>query len=48
MGDDGTFTYYIDMVNGQFAESSTTEFTSRYPLMDDVVDMFRYIKSDRI
>ena len=32
MGDDGTMTFYIDMVNQQFAKSSTADFNKRYTL----------------
>lgn len=47
MGDDGNFTYYIDMVNEQFAKSSTAPFDKRYDLLDDVVDMFKIIKNEK-
>ena len=43
-GDDGTITYYIDLVNKQFARSSTAPFDKRYPLMDNVDDMFNFIR----
>lgn len=42
MGDDGSFTMYIDAVNRQFAKSSVS--TERYDLMDDIADMFKVIK----
>lgn len=48
MGDDGSFTYYIDMVNRQFAESSTSDFAYRYPLMNDVAEMFYKIKTFKV
>lgn len=44
MGDDGTFTYYIDMVNRQFAVSSTAPLNERMPLLDSVDDMFHIIQ----
>lgn len=44
MGDDSEFTYYIDMVNRQFAKSSTAPFDERYPLMDSCDDMFEKIR----
>lgn len=47
MGDDGNFTYYIDMVNEKFAKSSTAPFDKRYDLLDDVVDMFKIIKNEK-
>lgn len=42
MGDDGGYTYYIDLVNKQFAQSSTS--TKRYELLDDAQDMFNVIR----
>lgn len=42
-GDDGTQTYYIDMVERKFAKSSTSSFDKRYKLMDSVDDMFKVI-----
>lgn len=41
MGDDGTKTFYIDMVEQKFASCSTAE--KRYNLMEDMQDMFRVI-----
>lgn len=46
-GDDGTVTYYIDMVKKQFAVSSTSPMEERYPLLDSVDEMFRLIQSRR-
>lgn len=42
MGDEGEYTFFIDAVNKKFAMSSLAE--KQYDLMDDVDDMFRYIK----
>lgn len=42
MGDDGSFTMYIDAVNRKFAKSSVS--TERYDLMDDIADMFKIVK----
>lgn len=42
MGDDGSFTMYVDAVNRQFAKSSVS--TERYDLMDDITDMFKIVK----
>lgn len=42
MGDDGSFTMYVDAVNRQFAKSSVS--TERYDLMNDIADMFKVIK----
>lgn len=43
MGDDGKVTYYIDMVERKFAQSSTAPFDKRYDLLDSVDDMFKVI-----
>lgn len=43
MGDDGDFTFFINLVGGYFAENSTSSIY--YPLMDDVVDMFNVIRN---
>ena len=45
MGDDGVMTYYIDMVERKFAQSSTSAFDKRYDLLDSVDDMFKVITS---
>ena len=45
-GDDGTSTYYIDMVERKFARSSTAPFDKRYDLLDSVDDMFKKIVSE--
>ena len=42
-GDDGTSTYYIDMVERKFAKSSMAPFNKRYELLDSVDDMFKKI-----
>lgn len=44
MGDDGSATLFIDMVNREFAKSSTS--TERYPLEDDIVTMFDKIRTN--
>lgn len=41
MGDDGTVTFYIDMVERKFAKSSTSEI--RYDLLNNIDDMFNVI-----
>ena len=41
MGMDGEYTMYIDAVNREFAQSSVS--TDRYPLMEDIKDMFDVI-----
>lgn len=45
-GDDGSSTYYIDMVERKFARSSTDPFDKRYDLLDSVDDMFKKIVSE--
>lgn len=44
-GDDGTNTYYIDMVERKFAKSSTEPNEKRYDLLDNVDEMFRVIRN---
>ncbi len=44
MGDDGSATMYVDMVNREFAKSSTS--TERYMLEDDIVTMFEKIRTN--
>ena len=46
MGDDGTMTYYIDMVEQKFAKSSTAPFEERYDLFDSVDEMFEEIANE--
>lgn len=43
MGDEGEYTFFIDAVNKKFAVSSLLE--EQYDLMDNVDDMFRYVRS---
>ncbi len=43
MGDDGEATMYIDLVNRQFAKSSTSN--DRYPLENDIIKMFNIVKN---
>ena len=45
-GDDGSSTYYIDMVERKFARSSTAAFDKRYDLLDSVDDMFKVITNE--
>lgn len=47
MGDDGSMTYYIDMVERKFARSSTASFDKRYDLLDSVDEMFKKIVSEQ-
>ena len=41
MGDDGNYTFYIDLVDEQFGKNSLA--TERFPVMDSIDDMFRKI-----
>lgn len=45
MGDDGKYTFYIDLVNGTFAKNSIS--TETYPIKPDMTvdDMFNFIRS---
>ena len=43
MGDDGNYTFYIDMVDGTFGKNSLA--TERYPIMDSIDEMFQKILS---
>jgi organic radical activating enzyme len=45
-GDDGSSTYYIDMVERKFARSSTAPFNKRYDLLDSVDEMFKAIRNE--
>lgn len=45
MGADGVSTMYVDMVNEQFARSSTSD--TRYPLLEDVREMLDVIHKER-
>ena len=44
MGDDGGFTMYVDMVNGEFAKSSVS--TKRYSITDNIVNMFNIVREE--
>lgn len=44
MGDDGKYTFYIDMVKGEFSKNSIA--SERYPIGDKTIDeMFKFITS---
>ena len=45
MGDDGGFTFYIDMVDGTFGKNSLA--TERYPIMDSIDEMFQKILNNK-
>lgn len=46
MGDDGTSTFYVDMVEQKFAKSSTAPMNERYDLLDSVDEMFNVIRDN--
>lgn len=41
MGDDGNYTFYLDLVEGNFGKNSLA--TERYPIMDSIDEMFQKI-----
>ena len=43
MGDDGNYTFYIDMVDGMFAKNSLS--MERWPIMDNIDDMFNKVRN---
>ena len=47
MGNDGNYTFYIDTVNKTFSKNSTEADEKRYPLLDDVDEMFKIIKGEK-
>ena len=44
MGRDGRYTFYLDLVDGNFGKNSLA--TDRYPIMDNIDDMFQKIVSE--
>jgi len=44
MGNDGQYTMYIDLVNGEFAKSSTS--LNRYPITSDIKEMFEVVRHE--
>ena len=47
LGEDGQFSFYIDAVDGTFAKNSVAPANARYSIMDNVDDMFNFIRSKR-
>lgn len=41
MGDDGNYTFYLDLVEGTFGRNSLA--TDKYPIMDNIDNMFQKI-----
>lgn len=44
MGSDSEFTFYIDMVDGTFGKNSLAPENERFPIMDNIDDMFEKIR----
>lgn len=44
MGADAAFTFYLDAVRHQFARNSCAPADKRYPMMDNINDMFHFIQ----
>lgn len=42
MGDDGNYTFYIDLVEGTFGKNSLA--TERWPIMNNIDDMFKKVR----
>ena len=47
MGDDGSHTCYCDLVNKTYSVSSTSPLDERFPLTDDILEMFNHLKALR-
>jgi len=45
MGEDASFTYYIDAVERTFAKSSTAPENERFKLLNDATDMFQIVRN---
>lgn len=45
LGEDGFASFYIDAVDGTFAKNSVAPANERYPIMNNVDDMFNFIRS---
>lgn len=45
MGDDGSYTMYIDMVKEEFAMSSTS--LNRHKIKDNIIDMFNIVREEK-
>jgi len=43
MGDDGNYTFYLDLVEGTFAKNSLS--MERWPIMDNIDDMFNKVRN---
>ena len=44
MGDDGKYTYFLDLVEGKFSKNSIAALNERYNILDSVDEMFEKIK----
>ena len=48
MGSDSEFTFYIDMVDGTFGKNSLAPENERFPIVDNIDDMFEKIRLKKI
>ena len=48
MGDDGNYTFYLDLVEGKFAKNSVAPLNERYDILDSVDDMFEKIRLRKV
>ena len=46
MGDEGGFTFFINLVDGYFAKNSTD--SHHYPLMDSMLEMFQFLQNQQL
>lgn len=45
MGDDGQYTFYLDLVDGKYYTSSTESHTAGFPIKDSIPFMFNHIRN---
>lgn len=44
MGNDGSTTQFIDLVENTYSVSSTSPLEERFPIKDNIIDMFRHVR----
>lgn len=47
MGDEGSFTFYINLVDGTFGKNSMTTFEERHPILSSIDEMFKVVRDER-
>ncbi len=47
MGDEGSFTFYINLVDGTFGKNSMTTFEERHPILNSIDEMFKVVRDER-